>query len=69
MTHGGVNSIYEAAYHGVPMLIAPLWGDQAGNALKVKTAGFGESVNIRTGDNFTAEYIAAQLNRILDNPR
>lgn len=69
MTHGGINSVYEGAYHGVPLLLTPLWGDQAGNAARVTTAGFGEYINIRTGDYFTAEYIAEQMGTILDNPR
>jgi len=69
MTHGGLNSVYEATYHRVPMLLTPLWGDQVGNAAKVKLAGFGESIDIKTGVNFTAEMIVNLINKILDDPR
>lgn len=69
MTHGGLNSVYEATYHGVPMLLTPLWGDQVGNAAKVKAAGFGESVNIKANDGFTAKMIVDLINKILSDPK
>lgn len=28
MTHGGLNSVHEALYYGVPMIGFPLFGDQ-----------------------------------------
>ncbi|MCX8490797.1 MAG: glycosyltransferase [Cyclobacteriaceae bacterium] len=36
LTHGGLNSLKEAIYYEVPMLVYPLEGDQLGNAQKVK---------------------------------
>ena len=35
VTHGGSNSIYEAAYHAVPIVAVPVFGDQPGNSAKV----------------------------------
>ena len=69
MTHGGSNSVHEAAYHGVPMLVTPLWGDQFGFADKVKTAGFGESMDIKVNAKFTAESVAELINKLIDNPK
>lgn len=34
VTHGGINSIYEAAYHGVPVAGVPIFGDQPDNVAK-----------------------------------
>ena len=69
MTHGGSNSIHEAAYHGVPVLVTPLWTDQFGFAEKAKLNGFGESADIRAGSKFTAEGIAELINTLLHNPK
>ena len=35
VTHAGSNSIYEAAYHGMPVVCIPLIADQADNAARV----------------------------------
>lgn len=39
VTHGGLNSIYEASFHGVAMVLIPLFADQFDNALAAETAG------------------------------
>uniref|UniRef100_A0AAR2LAC9 UDP-glucuronosyltransferase n=1 Tax=Pygocentrus nattereri TaxID=42514 RepID=A0AAR2LAC9_PYGNA len=39
ITHGGTNGIYEAIYHGVPMVGIPLFGDQSDNLYHMKTKG------------------------------
>lgn len=38
LTQGGINSLYEAAYHAKPVVTIPLIADQEGNAVKVCTA-------------------------------
>lgn len=35
ITHGGSNSMYESAFHGVPVVCIPIMGDQLDNAAKV----------------------------------
>ena len=35
VTHGGNNSVYEAAYHAVPMVVVPCITEQGENAVKV----------------------------------
>ena len=35
VTHGGSNSVYEAAYHAMPIVAMPIFGDQPSNAAKV----------------------------------
>ncbi|KAL7838071.1 hypothetical protein AOLI_G00264750 [Acnodon oligacanthus] len=39
ITHGGTNGIYEAIYHGVPMVGMPLFGDQSDNLFHMKSKG------------------------------
>ena len=36
VTQSGINSLYEAAFHAVPMVSVPFIGDQINNAAKVK---------------------------------
>ncbi|XP_036436502.1 UDP-glucuronosyltransferase 2C1-like [Colossoma macropomum] len=39
ITHGGTNGLYEAIYHGVPVVGIPLFGDQSDNLFHMKTKG------------------------------
>ncbi|KAM5272475.1 UDP-glucuronosyltransferase 2B31-like [Ctenodactylus gundi] len=39
ITHGGTNGIYEAIYHGIPMVGIPLFGDQPDNIVHIKAKG------------------------------
>uniref|UniRef100_A0A8P4K9N4 UDP-glucuronosyltransferase n=1 Tax=Dicentrarchus labrax TaxID=13489 RepID=A0A8P4K9N4_DICLA len=39
VTHGGTNGIYEAIYHGVPMVGIPMFADQPDNMVHVKAKG------------------------------
>ncbi|XP_039250280.1 UDP-glucuronosyltransferase 2B31-like [Styela clava] len=46
VTHGGTNGIYEAIYHGVPMLGLPLLVDQFDNMVRIKGKGAGKTLDI-----------------------
>ncbi|XP_057686374.1 UDP-glucuronosyltransferase 1-2-like [Corythoichthys intestinalis] len=63
VTHGGTNGIYEAIYHGVPILGIPLIFDQHDNMVRVKTRGVGEFVDVTALD---VESFTASLRNILD---
>lgn len=39
VSHGGTNGIYEAIYHGVPVLVLPLLFDQFDNAVRLEVRG------------------------------
>ncbi|KAK9831512.1 hypothetical protein WJX81_004473 [Elliptochloris bilobata] len=75
LTHGGANSMYEAAFHGVPLAafhgvpLVTMPGhvmDQEDNAVKAARLGFG--IPIYLGRNFSADVLAASLARVLSEP-
>ncbi len=39
--HGGLNSLAEALFHEVPVIMMPLYGEQFSDAPKVKRMGYG----------------------------
>jgi zeaxanthin glucosyltransferase len=45
VSHGGFNSVTEALYFGVPMLVAPIDGDQPVNGNIVQTSGAGIAID------------------------
>ncbi|XP_036057028.1 UDP-glucuronosyltransferase 2B9-like isoform X2 [Onychomys torridus] len=48
ITHGGTNGIYEAIYHGIPVVGIPLFGDQFDNVVRMKTKGAGVRLDFLT---------------------
>jgi MGT family glycosyltransferase len=41
VTHGGMNSVMESLYHGVPMVVIPQMNEQTANGLRVEELGLG----------------------------
>nr|XP_040050903.1 UDP-glucuronosyltransferase 2A1-like isoform X4 [Gasterosteus aculeatus aculeatus] len=46
ITHGGANGIFEAIYHGVPMVGIPMFADQPDNMVHVEAKGAAVIVNL-----------------------
>ena len=61
VTHGGISSLSEAAYHGVPVVALPQGAEQPDNAAKVEHRGLG--VGLRRGAS--PGELAAAVSRVL----
>ncbi|KAI8510612.1 UDP-glucuronosyltransferase 2A1 [Branchiostoma belcheri] len=62
VTHTGINGVFEALYHGVPMVCLPLFGDQPGNAARVVSRGLGVRLDFNT---FTTETLYQAIMQVL----
>lgn len=64
ITHGGTNGIYEAIYHGVPMVGIPMFADQPENMVHMKAKGAAISLEL----NFmTAEDLRDAVNTVIND--
>ncbi|XP_059478485.1 UDP-glycosyltransferase UGT5-like [Neocloeon triangulifer] len=66
VTHGGLLSAQEAAFHGVTLVGIPVFGDQKLNMRKAQLGGFGIYIDF---NNVTKESIQWALNEALHNPK
>ena len=66
VSHVGHNSLYEAAYHGVPVVAVPLYGDQFFDAKKVEHFGLGVSVD---HNNLDVQQLVMNLEKVINEPR
>ena len=66
VSHVGHNSLYESAYHGVPLVSFPLFADQHTNAKLAEHAGIGLTVDHKS---FNAQELFETIERIIDEPR
>jgi len=64
ITHGGYNSLTEATFAGVPLVMLPLFGDQHANCRKVQRLGVGV---VLSKLNLTVDAIFEALNAVLHN--
>ncbi|CAK6433118.1 unnamed protein product [Pipistrellus nathusii] len=65
ITHGGTNGIYEAIYHGIPMVGLPLFADQPDNIAHMKTKGAAVRMDFNTMS--TADLLNA-LKTVINDP-
>jgi len=61
ITHGGMNSVTESAWYGVPMLVAPQMGDQLVAARRVAQLGAG----LLLDSHLTAEQLRAAAEKVM----
>lgn len=66
ITHGGMGSVVESQYHGVPMVGLPLFGDQPSNMANVERSGYGLSVDYIT---LSEESLNNAIQEVLNNPK
>ena len=60
VTHGGLNSVKEAIYFGVPMIVFPLFFDHPGYAARIEYHRIGRTANVRSAT-------AIQLTQLIDD--
>ncbi|XP_076444012.1 UDP-glucuronosyltransferase 1A7-like [Babylonia areolata] len=65
-SHCGKNGQYEALYHAVPIVAAPMFVDQDYNAKRAQVKGFSETVDLRTA---TAEELAKAVLKVATEKR
>ncbi|XP_075444307.1 UDP-glucuronosyltransferase 3A1-like isoform X1 [Ascaphus truei] len=64
VTHGGMNSLMEAIYHGVPVVAIPLFGDQFDNMVRIKAKKMGTFI---PPEQLKAEILATTIRKITDD--
>ncbi|XP_028654314.2 UDP-glucuronosyltransferase 2C1-like [Erpetoichthys calabaricus] len=65
VSHGGTNGIFEAIYHGVPIVGLPLLYDQFDNFIRLKDRGVAKVLDIA---NLNTEDVLQALKDVLDKP-
>ncbi|MCI4394246.1 hypothetical protein PGIGA_G00166560 [Pangasianodon gigas] len=65
ITHGGTNGIYEAIYHGVPMVGLPLFADQPDNINHMKTKGAAVMLDF---NKMEAKDLKQAISDVINNP-
>lgn len=66
VSHGGLNGVGEATYHGVPVLGVPMFGDQWDNIFRIMMQNMAVMVDPMV-DNSVATWTAA-LDQVVHNP-
>ncbi|XP_026874604.2 UDP-glucuronosyltransferase 2B20-like isoform X1 [Electrophorus electricus] len=65
ITHGGTNGLYEAIYHGVPMVGLPLFADQPDNMNHMRTKGAAVMLDI---NRMESKDLKEALIDVINNP-
>ncbi|XP_064341190.1 UDP-glucuronosyltransferase 2B31-like [Camelus dromedarius] len=65
ITHGGANGIYEAIYHGIPMVGIPLFADQPDNIAHMTAKGAAARLDL---DTMSTTDLLNALNQVINNP-
>ncbi|VDM69239.1 unnamed protein product, partial [Strongylus vulgaris] len=66
VTHGGMNSLLEAMFHGKPVIVVPLFGDQQYNSKIIQKRGIGIIVE---KNKLNKETLTEAIQRMLDNKK
>ncbi|XP_001497977.3 UDP-glucuronosyltransferase 2C1 [Equus caballus] len=65
IAHCGTNGIYEAIYHGIPVVGIPIFGDQFGNIARLKAKGAAVEVDLQA---MTSSDLLNALKEVINNP-
>ncbi|XP_077998197.1 UDP-glucuronosyltransferase 2B15-like [Glandiceps talaboti] len=64
--HGGMNGVYEAINHGVPLVGIPLFYDQHDNIKAITNKGMGVALDVRT---LTSDDLYEAVTMVINDPR
>lgn len=66
LTHGGLLSMFETVYHGVPVVTLPVFCDHDANSAKAHDDGYAIKLELR---HLTAEDLLASLKAVIQDPK
>ena len=66
ISHTGHNSLYEAAFYGVPLVCVPIFFDQFSNCAQAQSVGIAIGIDIKTA---TGDEIYHSIRAVLEQPR
>lgn len=66
ITHGGLLSTIETAYHGVPILGIPIFGDQMMNMAQAEAIGIGKRLDFT---NLKEDTLLAAIQEVISDPK
>lgn len=66
VSHCGMNSIYEAIYHGVPVVGIPFYGDQFDIVTRIQAKGMGVLMHWH---HVTEDSLYQALSTVISDPR
>lgn len=66
VTHGGLLSMFETVYHGVPIVTLPVFCDHDSNAVKAETDGYALKLDLFT---LTPETLLRGIKTVIRDPR
>lgn len=64
ISHGGVFGMVESVWHGIPLLLTPLFGDQHRNSMRATRAGYGKFLPFF---DITNETLMSSVDELLTN--
>uniref|UniRef100_UPI00398E5D5C UDP-glucuronosyltransferase 3A1-like isoform X1 n=2 Tax=Pristiophorus japonicus TaxID=55135 RepID=UPI00398E5D5C len=65
ISHGGINSLHQAVYHGVPVLGLPLFYDQMDNIVRLESKGIALSISV---SELEEETLVRKLTQLMTIP-
>lgn len=66
VTHGGLLSMFETVFHGVPVVTMPVFCDHDANAAKAETDGYALKLDLET---LTSEQLVRGIHRVIHDPK
>nr|ASX94000.1 UDP-glycosyltransferase UGT50A4 [Zygaena filipendulae] len=66
ITHGGLLSMFETVYHGVPVVTIPVFCDHDANAAKAELDGYAKKLNLET---LTADELNRAVKEVINEPK